>query len=312
MRIRQPFFQLILIASLCCLGSVKCSAANSQSSTLEEEFRLGCEAIQKNNLKESTKIFLNLSSTYPDTRVGELSSYYLGISYFYTNEFDLANEAFSTYLKSSCSQECFESTVEYKLAIANALSSGSLKRCFGKRYLPKIAPAFELSLQIYDEVITTLPCHELAAMSLYSKGNALWKERFYGESIEAFQQLIRRFPKHELAPESYLAISCVLLEQCDRELHNSDLLAFAQINLKKFQQDFPKEERIAAVEANYISMQELYAQSLYQTAEYYQRKGKPGASVIYYQNVLDRFPETQHAEICKRELQPMGNEEQTE
>ena len=226
----------------------------------------------------------------------------MGVCHYNYAEFDIANDFFSDYLQSPYSRDHFESALQYKLAIANKFSRGAKRRFFCHKLLPKILDGEELALQIYDEVTVTLPCHELAAWGLYGKAKLLKARRCYFESIDTYQQLIRRFPKHELAPESYLNISYLYLEQCAQEVHNSDLLAFAQINLKKFQQDFPREDRLCQAEKNLLAMKCLYAEALYETGEFYVRKGHPKASLIYYQNVIDRFPETSVADNCRAKL----------
>lgn len=272
--------------------------------TLSEQghFKLGCTAVRYRDLEKAIKEFNLVRINFPECEEGQAALYYLGICYFYSSEFDIANEYFSEYLQSPFGREYFESAVEYKLAIANKFAEGEKRRGFCNKHMPRMMCGEDLALQIYDEVSATLPCHELAVWALYCKAQLQWRRNCYYESIDTFQQLIRRFPKHELAPESYLTISYIYLEQCDRELHNSDLLAFSQINLKKFQQDFPREDRLCQAEANLLAMKELYAHALYETGEFYIRKGRPGASVIYYQNVLDRYPETAIADHCTQRL----------
>ena len=39
-------------------------------------------------------------------------------------------------------------------------------------------------------------------------------------------------------------------------------------------------------------MKEVYAKSLYDTGHFYKRKKKPLASTIYYQDAVQKFPET--------------------
>jgi outer membrane protein assembly factor BamD (BamD/ComL family) len=145
----------------------------------------------------------------------------------------------------------------------------------------------------------------LAAKALYSKGSLQWDEKQYRQSVDSFQMLIKRFPKHELAPESYVAISKIFVEQSGTEFQNPDILAFAQINLRKFKSDFPREERLGEVENDLLSIKEYFAKNLYDTGQFYERTDKPRAAAIYYQNAIQQFPETQIAQKCQSRLEKL-------
>ncbi len=270
--------------------------------TSQCHFEKGWQAIRQRDWDTAIRQYDIIISNYPESPEAHGSLYFLAICNYYISEFDIANEYFSAYLKSPYGRDYFESAVEYKLAIANQFSKGERRHFFGKKYLPCWLSAEDQAIELYDEVSTTLPCHDLATWALYCKGRLLWKMGRYYESIDTLQQLTRRFPKHELAPESYVTISYIYLNQCEKELHNSDLLAFAQINMRKFEQDFPREERLITVEKNLLGMQELYAKSLYETGEYYERKEESRAACIYYKNVLDRYPETCMADQSRNRL----------
>lgn len=267
-----------------------------------EHFELGCKAFEDHNWKEAARQFRVVSRNYPNTTIGQDSNYYLGISYFYLEEYEFANDAFSQYLKCVNNPQFFQETVELKFAIAEKFKNGAKRRFFGTKQLPKWAPAKSLALTIYDEVIAAVPSHEIAAQALVSKGCLLWSMKDYHECIQSFQMVIKRFPKSELTPECYLLISKVFLEQCKYEFQNPDILAFAHINLRKFKQDFPRDERIVEAEGNVLAIKEVYAKGLYDTGQFYERTLKPRASIIYYYNAIKLFPDTCVAELCRQRL----------
>jgi outer membrane protein assembly factor BamD (BamD/ComL family) len=270
--------------------------------SLDEHYALGIEAINEGKWDEAVEHFNILSTTFPHTPYGQEASYYLGMAYYELEEFDLANEAFSQYIKAQSHPKFFMDAIWYKYSIAEKFKNGAKKRFFGSKQLPKWAPAYSLGQTIYDEVIAAVPGHEIAAYALYSKAEMLWKEKDFRGCIDAYQGLIRRFPKHELTPECYLLITKVYLDQSQNEFQNPDILAFAQINLRRFQMAFPGEERLLEAEQDVMAIKEVYANGLYQTGQFYERIRKPCASIIYYKNALSQFPETEIAKLCKERL----------
>ena len=124
----------------------------------------------------------------------------------------------------------------------------------------------------------------------------------FKDSIETYQTLIRRFPKHELAAAAYLEVNQTYLQQCQVEHLDLDLLDLAEMNLRKFQLAFPREPRLEEAEMALLSMRELYAANLLETGRYYEKVKKIPASVIYYQKVVSKYPHSEAAEKARKYL----------
>lgn len=268
----------------------------------QEHFALGLTAIEAGDWNEAAKQFNIVETNFPTTSYGQEAHYYLGICHYKLEEFDIANEAFSQYLKVQSNPRFFQETIEYKYSIAERLKEGAKRRFFGSKQLPKWACGKSMALNIYDEVIAAVPCHDIAARALVSKGFLLWEMSDFRPAVESFQLVIRRFPKNELAPECYLYISQVYLELSEIEFQNPDILAFAQINLRKFTQEYPREERVCLVENDVQAIKEIYARGLYDTGQFYERTCKREAAIIYYRNAIHQFPDTCVANLCRNRL----------
>ena len=132
------------------------------------------------------------------------------------------------------------------------------------------------------------------------------KEEEYKSSVETYQTLIRRFPKHPLAAESYIGVGEVYLIQSQEEYPDQDYLDLAEINLRKFRHDFPGEERLAIAEKLFQDMKEVYASDLYDTGRFYERTKKPQAAYIYYTRIIAKYPETKVSELASKRLSKMN------
>ena len=242
---------------------------------------------------------------YPDSPFGQDAAYQCGETYFKMGQYELANQCFSVYLNQSGSPKYFEEAIRYKFAMADLFRNGTKLRLFDSHKLPRWVPSEEMAITLYDEVITTLPHHEIAAQSLLSKGKVQMKMEDFKESIETFQLLIRRFPKHELAAEAYLEVNRAYVQQCQVEHLDPDLLDLAEMNLRKFQLAFPREARLEAAQLILSEMQGLYATNLLETGRYYEKVKKIPASVIYYNKVIAKYPATEAAEQARMKLEQM-------
>ena len=319
---------MTVIATLVCFSTCEAAftlkngtlvdADSVATMSLEEHFNAGAMAMDKNDWHEAVRHFNIVSSTAPAAPIGQEAYFWLGINYYMTQEYDFANDALNEYLKRSASPEYFQETIEYKYRIAERFRNGAKRRPFGTKQLPKWASGLDMASDIYDEVIAAAPGGDMAARALYAKAWLLWECKDFRSSIDSLQLLIKRFPKHELAPDSYVMITYVYLDQAKYEFQNPDILAFSDMVLRKFKNDFPREERIAQAEYNVLCIKELYAKGLYETGQFYERKGEPGASLIYYQNAMTQYPDTRMAmrsrgrlaKLCPSLLQDMAGQQE--
>jgi outer membrane assembly lipoprotein YfiO len=274
--------------------------------SVQEHYSAAMDAYQDKDwelvIRHSTIVIKN----FPTTPFAQDALYLLGVGYFQTRDYELANQNLTSYLKKQTTPKYFEEAIQYKFKIAEKFHGGAKKHVLGWESMPKWVPARDEAIAIYDEVITALPHHDLAAQALFGKAQLLLKDEEYKSSIETYQTLIRRFPKHPLAVESYIGVGQVYLMQSQEQYPDQDYLDLAEINYRKFRQDFPGEEKINVAQGMLIEMKEIYASHLYEIGRFYERTGKPKASYIYYTRIIAKYPDTKVSQLANRRLHKLN------
>lgn len=260
------------------------------------------EQLDEKNWEKLVWACEDMLTGFPTSPLAREASYYLGEAYYHLGEFEASNKAFSAYLKESKSPKFFDEAIRYKFAIAKALDGGARLHLFGWKRLPKWVSGYEEAIEIYDSVIASLPRDDLAAESLYRKGLILLQLERYTESADALQALIRRFPKHPLAIEGYIARGKVFLTECKKEFLDLSKLELAEINVRQFRAHFPGEPRLYEAEKQVQEMKEQLATDLLEIAEFYERTKKQGAAEIYYGKLLKKYPDTQAGKKAAKKL----------
>ena len=263
------------------------------------------QAYHDSNWKKVIKAAAELKANYPHSPLMADASYYMGIAYFKEGELELANDAFTSYLKGTNNLANFEEAVRYKYEIANLFESGAKKRLFGIKKLPKIVPAKDEALAVYDEVIAALPRSEMAAEALFKKANLLVAFEDYKDSIEMYQTLIRRFPKNPLAARSFLAIGDVYLKQCKTEFPDPALVELAEVNLKRFKVEYPTDPLMAQLKDQLKEMKEIFAEELLSVGNYYVKKKQYDSAFIYYKSILKKYSDTRYRDIAYKQIDIM-------
>ena len=202
---------LLSLLPICICSVVVASAPLS----VQTEYNTILTAFQKKEWQDVIAHTKVVVKEFPDSAFLSEIYYLAGIAYFQKSDYELSNFYFSQFLEKYSTPKYFEEALSYKFQIAEKFETGSGRHMFGWEKLPNWMSAREEAYELYDEVIKTLPRHDLTASALHNKARMLTYDYKYKEAIESYQTLIRRFPKHPLAPKSYLLISEIYLKQSE-------------------------------------------------------------------------------------------------
>jgi outer membrane protein assembly factor BamD (BamD/ComL family) len=246
-----------------------------------------------------------LLKDFGHTAFAKEAVFHLGAAHCQLQEELPALQALDQYLLQPAPRH-FEEALELKLVIAERFAQGRWKPLFELPSMPRIVSAEEDALRILDEVIAAIPSHPLAARALISKGKLLKGQRETRGATDSFQQVIRKFPRDVLAQEAFVQIAEMYGELSRTHFHDANLLDMAEINLAKFERSFPGSLRLDEARSHLKGMRERYASGYLETAAFYRRVNKLGASAFYYACVLRQYPETGAVPEALKELQALS------
>jgi outer membrane protein assembly factor BamD (BamD/ComL family) len=268
-----------------------------------EHYDLGYQLFLKKEWGGALPHFFSIIHHFEDSDFYADALYCAAVCRYFQGELDLANKYFSDYLSAAGNLRHYEKALEFKFHIAEYYASGRKKHFLARKFLPTTLGTLDETIRIYDEVIAALSNKELAVRALYGKASILHRQKKYDESVEVLKTLTHRYEVHELSEQAFLKISEIYLERAYREAQNPDLIALAELNVRSFHDHFPSSPKIKEVEDNLSRMQELFAESLFKTAEFYVRKAKPMAAQIYLKELVARYPNTESAQRGRDKIQ---------
>ncbi len=259
----------------------------------EEHFKKALHLLQEKNYSESEVQFKTIIQSFPESSYASDAYYYLGVVKFEESELDISNKFFTEYLNKKSVPEHYEDVYRYKLAIATRLAHGERRHMFGAESMPKWMTGKKIAIDIFNEIVKTMPYQEIAAQALLEKGSLLINREEFPQAIDCYQEVIRKFPKSTFAIQAFKAISRTYLQLLTAEPQNTDALALAEINVKEAQKMFSHAEEIEDLQKQVSHMKEGCAQSLYDIGKLYERMEQPKAALLYYVIVLQKYPQTQ-------------------
>jgi outer membrane protein assembly factor BamD (BamD/ComL family) len=238
----------------------------------------------------------------PNSSFSEDVLFYLAVAYYHRNEIEKSNNYISRYLRKSANPKFYEKAFEYKFQIAKKYYLISKHHIFRIKNIKKYLYPKEKSLKIFEEIIVSLPLSELCIKSIFYKAKLLAIMKDEDLAIETLQELIRKFPKHDLAISSFLEISKIYFKKANPKHVDYDLLDLARLNVENFKKAFPKEEEIEKAQKYVNEIEEKFAEGFFEIASFFERTKKIEASKVYYKKIIETFPNTKLAKISKKRL----------
>lgn len=274
--------------------------------SVEEHFENGMSAFKKGDWEECLRQMRIVSMNFPSNPLGKSALYYWGVSQYQLGELDLANKLFTSYVQEDQTKEHFEDVYRFKLSIAERFAKGERRHLFSLSALPKWQTGRSLSLEIFDEIQTTLPNHELAAVALLEKSALLEEKQDFREEEKCLQQVIKRFPFTPFAKQAYSRLATALQKQAHKEPQNVDLVDLAEINKREFERAFGTDDPSnKEMTSSLMAIKERRAQSFYETGQLFERKKQPKAAVLYYALVADTLKDTSPYSLCVERLKEL-------
>lgn len=275
--------------------------------TVEEHFEEGMKALQNKKYEDACGQFRIVTISFPNASLAIEATYYMGIALYEMGEFALANDSFTQYLHKTNDLEHFEDIYRYKLAIANACAQGHRRHLFNSPSLPRIMSTDDLALDLYNEIATTLPNHPLASEALLAKATFLTQQENYAASAQTYQAIIRRFPGTSYALSAYKGIANCHIKEIILQPQNVDFITLAEINIDQCTKDFPQASENTELTSMLCQMKNIYAQSLFDTAAFYERKNLPTSSALYYHLAATTYPEATIVPKAKERLSTLSS-----
>ena len=238
----------------------------------QEHYQVLQELMEKKEWQQATNVAERLIVFFPKAPFTKEVHYFIAKAYFHQHRHDLCNRHLNFYLKAKAPAH-FDDALDLKYNIAMIYAGFEEWKIYSIRQLVKSVVAKDKALNIFDEIIATVPGTPLAANCMFYKAKLHCIQEDYKESRDTYNALIRNFYKHELAPFCYVGISETFLQEyLAGNSKDPALLELAKYNLDLFQKDYPRSEEIVTVKNHLSLMREEYALEMFEIGKFFEFK----------------------------------------
>lgn len=275
-----------------------------------DAFAEGRRLFTEKKYEEAAKQFATAADRWPDTPLEEDALFLLAESYFFSDQYSKAEDAYEALLKKYEYSRYVDRAVGRQFAIGRyweqyhqAEPHWSLTPNFFDRKRPMF-DTWGYAIKSYEHVRLNDPTGPLADDSLMATGNAYFTTGRFEDAAYEYDILRKEYPKSEHG----MRASLLCLEAKQRIYQGpaydgatlQDAGEVADQTLTRYGPALGEKRNLVIDAKNQVVEQKAERDLL--VAQYYDTKQYYGAARFYYQVVVRNFPQTNAAEAARRRI----------
>lgn len=259
--------------------------------TPEEQFDFAIGFYKSKEYKRAIGEFQKLLRYYPKAELAPAAQYYIGRVYEEMEEYYHAFLAYQKTIDTYPFSEKVDEVVEREYKIGNLFLTGRKAKILGVALLP----ALDRAVEIFKKVTENAPYSKYAPMAQFKIGEAHKKAGNFNEAIVEFQKVVDNYPQSELVDDAKYEIAFCTYKASLKPHYDQTPTDVAIKQFEEFAAQEEDEELTREAEEALRDLKEKKAASIYDVAFFYERRRRYGSALIYYNEVLEKYPDTGYA-----------------
>lgn len=251
-------------------------------------------------LDDALREFKKLLKEYPKSFEASESQYYMGLIEEEKGNLYEAYLAYQKLIDKYPFSERIKEVIEKEYNIAVKFMSGYKRKALGIT-LPVDNPAIE----IFTKIVENSTYGPLAPKAQYQLGLVLKGVQRYYEAEDSFNKVISNYPDSEWADPARFQIASCRAAMSRSPDYDQGAAGEAKQKFEEFVRDHPDAVLSREAEANIAKLNEKEAESSFNTARFYEKQKSYKAAGIYYNYVVNNYPNSPWAAKALERLQVM-------
>lgn len=190
--------------------------------------------------------------------------------------------------------EALDDALQNEFVIAEAFLNGEKRKFLGVRMIP----SRDLGVEILDEISTDFPDFRIAELAYKTKADSWFRNDDYRLAEDEYVRLIRKFPRSQWARYSLKRSADSALASFGGIQYDDAALIEADFRYRDYLNKYPVSGEQEGIGLLLQQIHESRGRKELAVGDYYAKVEQPRAANIYYQYVIDHYPDTVAASIA--------------
>jgi outer membrane assembly lipoprotein YfiO len=170
-----------------------------------------------------------------------------------------------------------------------------------------IMAPLDRAVEIFKKVVENAPYGKHAEDAQLKLGEALKKSERYEEAVQAYHKIVDDYPNSKFATkamyeEAYCAYKASLKPAYDSNATNNAIKTFEKF-VDKNKDTSLSQEAVKTMKR----LKDNVSEKSFEAAQFYEARGKTESGIIYYQDVIDTYPDSPFAAKAKIRIEELKN-----
>ncbi len=254
----------------------------------KEQFDWGMSFYNAKDFQRAATEFEKLAKQYEFSEYASKAQYYVGLCYENMNKYYLAYQNYQKAIDNFPHIANTEEILAREFAIGNLYLSKPGPKILGT----DIMAPLDRAVEIFKKVVENAPYGKFAEEAQFNLGEALKKSERYEEAVQAFHKIVEDYPKSKFATRAMYQESQCAYKASLRPAYDAEATDNAIKTFEKFVYKNKDTEMAQKAETTMKRLKDKVSEKSFRAAEFYESQGKTQAAIIYYQDVIDSYPES--------------------
>lgn len=236
-----------------------------------------------------------LKKDFPEIAGPDLDAFMKAEILYSKGKFSKAAMVYDKFLTEFPTSEFYEAALDRQFAIATAFLGGQKKRALGVFEMSTYDEGIKIMERISDRAgDAPIGINAAVAVAEYYE-----KREKFAEAYLKWSQISSRWPTGQIGKEAMLNMArCKQAAYKGPKYNNADLIS-ARSYYENFKLRYPEDAKKIDADKILKQIDEQLAYKEFNTGRYYQKTGNKQSANLYYQMVVDNWPDTVAADMAK-------------
>ena len=198
----------------------------------------------------------------------------------------------------------YDEILKRQFEIANRFLGGQWFKLWG--YIP-VPPSMDKTAEMYEKVVKNGPYSEIGPKAQMNIGATREKQKDYPEAVKAYERAADRYAaSDQISSEAMFRAGLAYLKEAKTADYDQTVASKAIATFSDFNTLHPDDKRVTDSKARIEMLRTEQSRGAYETAKFYEKRGKWDAARIYYNDALNKDPGSVYAEIARLRIQELN------
>lgn len=267
----------------------------------EDQLQVAQEAFDSGNYSLALKAARRTVRVWPFSDFAPNAQYLAGRCFEEEGKDEKAFKEYQELLTKYPNSANYEEVLKRQFIIANRYLGGQWFKLWG--VIP-FFPSMDKTVEMYQKLIKTGPYSEVAPEAQMNIGSAREKQSDFPAAVKAYETAADRYHDQKgVAADALYKAGQAYLKQARTAEYDQSIAGQAIATFTDFITLYPEDPRVTEAQAHIASLRTEQSRGSLIVARFYEKKKQWDGALVYYNEVLQRDPQSPYAEEAKQRIE---------